>query len=519
MKKLLLSISFLLNGVLLFAQGGTACTATTATTGTQTCAAFPSTSTYKTGCLGSASTGTKAAWYKYTPTVNGELTVSSNLATNNGVAFINDTRVSIFKIASATATVPSPTCLDLTCVDYNDDVSSTNYKSSVTFPVKANVTYYIQWDNIWYTAPEPTTTIAGFQFSLTFTTPTCIRPGKLNFYLPDTYTTTSAKLYWDQAIGAPTNYDIDSSPNFATAAGAGTIVTSAAGAATYAIGTLSGITSSSNFRYYVRSNCGGTQSAWVGPNYGYLAKVLPYTNTFDNVNNNYTDGFIGFTRFTSTSTSNTNPPNYADSVDGLGTSMYTYNDVATSNLWAYSRAVSLVAGEQVTIKFKTRLYGTAPMTLALKVGTEQRSTLQTTAIQTFNVTDATAYTQQTATWTATTPGIYYFGFNNNSAASASQSFLFLDTLELTSVLSTTEFIDSNFSISPNPANDFITVSNADNISVNAISITDLNGRVVKQNTYSNVTNVQVNVSDLASGVYMMSISSDKASVTKKIIKN
>ena len=69
------------------------------------------------------------------------------------------------------------------------------------------------------------------------------------------------------------------------------------------------------------------------------------------------------------------------------------------------------------------------------------------------------------------------------------------------------------------AKDLITISNTENISVNSISITDLNGRIVKQNTYSNETNVQVNISDLSSGVYMMNITSDKGSVTKKIIKN
>ena len=78
---------------------------------------------------------------------------------------------------------------------------------------------------------------------------------------------------------------------------------------------------------------------------------------------------------------------------------------------------------------------------------------------------------------------------------------------------------TNFSVSPNPANDFITVSNSENIFVNTISITDLKGRVVKQNSFSNLSNVQVNVSDLSSGVYMLNISSDKGSVTKKIIKN
>ncbi len=78
---------------------------------------------------------------------------------------------------------------------------------------------------------------------------------------------------------------------------------------------------------------------------------------------------------------------------------------------------------------------------------------------------------------------------------------------------------SKFSVSPNPANDFITVTNSDNILVSGISITDLNGRVVKQNNYTNVSDIQVNVSDLASGMYMMNISSDKGYVTKKIVKN
>jgi hypothetical protein len=84
---------------------------------------------------------------------------------------------------------------------------------------------------------------------------------------------------------------------------------------------------------------------------------------------------------------------------------------------------------------------------------------------------------------------------------------------------TFDVASTNFSVSPNPANDFVTISNSDFISVNAISITDLNGRVVKQITFSNVNNVQVNVSDLSSGVYMMTISSDKGSLTKKFIKN
>jgi hypothetical protein len=95
----------------------------------------------------------------------------------------------------------------------------------------------------------------------------------------------------------------------------------------------------------------------------------------------------------------------------------------------------------------------------------------------------------------------------------------VDTFSVTQPLSNSEFLDTKFSLTPNPAKDYITISNSENILLNSISITDLNGRIVKQNSYSNVTNVQVNISDLASGVYMMNITSDKGSVTKKIIKN
>lgn len=88
----------------------------------------------------------------------------------------------------------------------------------------------------------------------------------------------------------------------------------------------------------------------------------------------------------------------------------------------------------------------------------------------------------------------------------------------TSVLSTTNFSANQFAVSPNPAADFIAVSNTENIKINAISITDLNGRVVKQINYSNVSDIQVNITDLTSGMYMMNINSENGIVTKKIVK-
>jgi|GEM_PF-1848457 len=78
---------------------------------------------------------------------------------------------------------------------------------------------------------------------------------------------------------------------------------------------------------------------------------------------------------------------------------------------------------------------------------------------------------------------------------------------------------TSLAVTPNPASDFVNITNNENALVNGVVITDLNGRTVKTAKFAGVAQAQVNVSDLASGVYMMTISSDKGSVTKKIVKN
>lgn len=78
---------------------------------------------------------------------------------------------------------------------------------------------------------------------------------------------------------------------------------------------------------------------------------------------------------------------------------------------------------------------------------------------------------------------------------------------------------SAYAVYPNPASTVITVSNKANVGITSISLSDLNGRVVKQNTIDNVATTQVNIADLATGVYMMKINSKEGSTIKKIIKN
>lgn len=76
---------------------------------------------------------------------------------------------------------------------------------------------------------------------------------------------------------------------------------------------------------------------------------------------------------------------------------------------------------------------------------------------------------------------------------------------------------NDFSVYPNPANDIISVSSA--INMTGVQVVDLNGRIMKETTYQNVTSTSLNVSDLAAGVYFLNISSEAGSVSKKFMKN
>jgi hypothetical protein len=82
-----------------------------------------------------------------------------------------------------------------------------------------------------------------------------------------------------------------------------------------------------------------------------------------------------------------------------------------------------------------------------------------------------------------------------------------------------EIVSSKFSVSPNPANNVINITNADNMLVNGVTVTDLNGRTVKNVSFDNVASAQINVADLASGMYILNVTSDKGTATKKFVKN
>ncbi len=129
------------------------------------------------------------------------------------------------------------------------------------------------------------------------------------------------------------------------------------------------------------------------------------------------------------------------------------------------------------------------------------------------------------TWTQADTGVQHLetkfldlntGFSGGFTTSATVGGIYKYT---GTALNTDSFVSSKFTTYPNPVRDVISISNSENIIFTEVAITDLNGRTVKNIKVNDLSEVQINVSDLNSGVYFMNITSDSGKAVKKFIKN
>jgi hypothetical protein len=131
--------------------------------------------------------------------------------------------------------------------------------------------------------------------------------------------------------------------------------------------------------------------------------------------------------------------------------------------------------------------------------------------------DDASFTTRTVNLTSYIGQTIYIAFRQTST---DEFLLFFDDISVVS--NTTAGLNdkalTKLSVYPNPANDIVTIAAGDAL-VNNVSIVDINGRTVKSVKFDGLANTQVNVSDLAKGVYVMTISSDKGTTTQKLMKN
>lgn len=80
--------------------------------------------------------------------------------------------------------------------------------------------------------------------------------------------------------------------------------------------------------------------------------------------------------------------------------------------------------------------------------------------------------------------------------------------------SSEQFFAENFTLYPNPTTDVLNISSKNGLTASEIRITDLSGKVVKVQKEAST----VNVSDLATGTYLIDITTKEGKATSKFIK-
>src|SRR5690554_674609 len=85
-------------------------------------------------------------------------------------------------------------------------------------------------------------------------------------------------------------------------------------------------------------------------------------------------------------------------------------------------------------------------------------------------------------------------------------------------LSSKDFISSQFNVFPNPVNDVVTITNNENIGMEEIIVYDMNGKTVKLQKGKNENEIQLNLSALSSGTYLLHIKTKDGIAIKKVIK-
>ncbi|UUV22470.1 T9SS type A sorting domain-containing protein [Paenimyroides aestuarii] len=113
-------------------------------------------------------------------------------------------------------------------------------------------------------------------------------------------------------------------------------------------------------------------------------------------------------------------------------------------------------------------------------------------------------------------------FSDNKQLTSTNKF---DNIKITALktvpahlLSTDNFFAEKFNIFPNPATDIVHITSMDHIVIENISIYDLNGKIIKEESYTAESDIKLNVESLQSGTYLLKLKTKHGTAIKKMIK-
>jgi len=115
-------------------------------------------------------------------------------------------------------------------------------------------------------------------------------------------------------------------------------------------------------------------------------------------------------------------------------------------------------------------------------------------------------------------GFMTYCLNGNTAAST----VMYDNLTVAAVgttqLAIHDVVSERFKLYPNPVSDIVMLTNDENIGMEQVAIIDLGGRTLRTYELNQQTGIQLNISDLPAGIYIVNIKTKEGMASKKIIK-
>ena len=343
---------------------------------------------------------------------------------------------------------------------------------------------------------------------------TCARPVYISAD-PTAATLSSANLSWTPIGGANVDFQYGL---YGFAIGSGITLNNVASPFT-----LNGLSSSTVYQYYVRTNCGGgNYSAWNGP---YSFSTL-FTSVTPPYNTSFEQEQLAFVGWKTPNVTAVAGDWYAGIFgagplvqDGVVSAASVTPAASAANNWMFSRGVNLTAGSNVVITMYMSNYQSGTTALGnyqVTVGNAQTVGAQSTVLGGETALTGATFVQKTFNYTTPSTGVYYFGVKNQTPANAAGTHaIIVDNFTVTETLSNQDFNTSQIAIYPNPVSNVLNISNLNNFEIKRVSVTDINGRVVKNETG---LLTQLNVADLNAGVYFVTIEAAEGKTTKKFIK-
>lgn len=341
----------------------------------------------------------------------------------------------------------------------------------------------------------------------------------------DAFTATTADITWDNTGDFEIEYG-----EFPYTLGSGGSTASVTAGNSYS---FTGLSEGTSYNVFVRQDCGGEFGGWsevvIGTGLEPIS-VFPYSQDFEPAANqalllNLGVSFAGAGNW-SFGIDDTTDGDTTNDFAFDGVSFFFSNNTSTTtdaDAWIYLGPFNLNAGVEYTFAFQQRNLSAASGTVPNKdievaVATTNDNTTDN-IILTLDDLNNTTYEQREAVYTPSSTGTFYFGIHDKSSflgSATTANVVIVDAVSISSTLSIDDFSAILTSVYPNPAVDKfkIDLSALSDLSKISISVSDINGRLVKQFRVED----SYDVSDLSAGTYILKITDGSSYFVQKLIK-